>query len=222
MVQIDPFTLEQAKEYIDSSVTGASIGRQEYKQARDEILANLSAAFSPSTPKDKQNEDMFLSFIGYPPVLDAIATLLRKERNYHRIQQTLSGGKEDRMKIGLLIRISDYLLDREHKREGSGPISLNRSQTLLAGPKGKNLRKSLYDREEQCARILSRALNRPFSRQVIEDNALNEQYESTAGEWCKEHPFLDDERVRNVVFAAFAGTRCALSTVREYRDLAHD
>ena len=221
MVQIDQFTLEQAKEYIDSSVTGASVGRQEYKQARDEVLAKLSDAFSPSTPKDKQDEDVFLSFIGYPPVLDAIATLLRKERNYHRIQQTLSGGKEDRLKTGLLICISDYLLDREHK-EKALPNFIEQIADTVGGPQGQILRKSLYDREEQCARILSRALNRPFSRQVIEDNALNEQYESTAGEWCKEHPFLDDERVRNVVFAAFAVTRCALSTVREYRDLAHD
>ena len=222
MVQIDPFTLEQAKEYIDSSVTGASIGQQEtYEQVRNEVLAKLSAAFSPSTPKDKKDKNVFLSFIGYPPVLDAIATLLEKERNYHRIHQTLSGGEEGGLETGLLIRISDYLLDREHK-EKALPNFIEQIADTVGGPLGQNLRKSLYSREEQCARVLSRALNRPFTRRVINDNALHEQYENAAGEWCKEHPFLDDKSVRNVVFAAFAVTRCTLSTVSEYRDLARD
>ena len=79
----------------------------------------------------------------------------------------------------------------------------------------------LYNREEQCARVLSRALKRPFHRRIIDDNALNERYESAVEEWCKDHPFLDDECTRNVVFAAFSVARCMLSTVREYRDLAY-
>ena len=91
MVQIDPFDLEQAKKYIDAGVTETTTGQQEtYEQARDAVLAKLGAAFSPAAKAD----NAFLSFIGYPPVLDAIATLLRKERNYHRVQQALSDGTE--------------------------------------------------------------------------------------------------------------------------------
>ena len=107
MVQIDPFDLAQAKAYIDSLVTEANTGQKEvYEQARDEVLVKLGAAFSPAAANEK-NE--FLSFIGYPPVLDAIATLLRKERNYYRIQQALGDGTDGQLEIGLLIRISDYL-----------------------------------------------------------------------------------------------------------------
>ena len=51
---------------------------------------------------------------------------------------------------------------------------------------------------------------------------LNERYENAVGNWCQDHPFLNDARVRNAVFEAFAVARCTLSAVREYRDLAHD
>src|SRR5260370_15226190 len=112
LVQIDPFDLAQAKEYIDSRVTETTTGQtQNYEQARDAVLAKLDAAFSHASTK---GGNAFLSFIGYPPVLDAIATLLRKERNYHKIQQALSDGTEGQLEIDLLIRISDYLLDRDH------------------------------------------------------------------------------------------------------------
>lgn len=219
LVQIDPFDLEQAKKYIDSGVKETIPGQQEsYKQARDGVLAKLSAAFSPSAANA---ENAFLSFIGYPPVLDAIATLLRKERNYHRIQQAMSDGTEGNLEIDLLIRISDYLLDREHD-EKALPNFIERIAADAGGTIGQNLLNSLYNREEQCGRVLSRALGRPFPRQIIDDNALNERYENAVATWCQDHPFLDDTRVRNVVFASLAVTLCALSTISEYRTLAHD
>ena len=115
MIQIDPFDLDQAKKYIDSQATegvSRATGQQQiYEQTRDSLLAKLSAAFSPTADK---TENAFLAFIGYPPVLDAIGTLLRKERNYHRVQQALSDAKGGQLEIELLIRISDYLLDRDH------------------------------------------------------------------------------------------------------------
>ncbi len=222
MVELDPFNLKQAKAYIDSCMTEASIDQQEtYEQARDGVLAKLNRAFSPVTSNDKKDKDMFLSFIGYPPVLEAIATLLREESNYHRIQQTLSAGIEGQLETGLLIRISDYLLDRD-RQEKALPNFIEEIADDAGGSLGQTLRGSLYNREEQCARVLSRALNRPFPLQIIEDNALNERYENAVGGWFQDHPFLNDKCLRNVVFAAFAVTRCTLSDVREYRDLAHD
>ncbi|ALC15319.1 hypothetical protein DSOUD_0530 [Desulfuromonas soudanensis] len=219
MVQIDPFDLDQAKSYIDSCAIEGDTGQQEnYEQARDGVLTRLSAAFQPAAA---MVENTFLSFIGYPPVLDAIGTLLRTERNYHSIQQALSDGTGGQLEINLLIRISDYLLDREHK-EKALPNFINQIVTDAGASYGEALRQSLFSNEEQCARILSRALSRPFPLRVIEDNALNERYEQAVATWCPEHPFLDDTRVRNVVFAAVAITRCALSSIPEYRTLAHE
>lgn len=219
MVQIDPFNSSQAKEYIDSQVIEKADGYQRnYEKARDGILAELGGVFL--TAKDGNQKDAFLSFIGYPPVLDAIVTLLLKERNYHRIQQNLNRGSEDQLKAGLLINISNYLLKREY-REKALPNFIRTLADNVGGSRGERLKQSLYRDEEQCARVLSQALGRPFIKQIIDDNALNEQYEKSASQWSEEHPFLDDGCMRNAVFAAFAVARCSLSSVPEYQDLAY-
>ena len=219
MIEIDPFSLEQAKAYIDSHVKNTISSQQEnYENARNGVLDKLGVAFSPSGARDK---DAFLSFIGYPPVLDAIATLLQKERNYHRIQSALSDGTEGQLEINLLIRISDHLLDRDYK-EKALPNFIEAIADDVGGSVGQQLRVCLYNREEQCARVLSFALDRPFSRQVIEDSALNERYVTSVETWFQDHPFLEGTRVRNAVFAALSVTRCALSSIPEYRKLAYD
>ncbi|MDE2757091.1 MAG: hypothetical protein OXI92_11160 [Acidobacteriota bacterium] len=218
MVEIDPFGLEQAKKYIDSRVIKKDTSQQEsYESARDAVLHRLGAAFVPAVAEGK---NAFLSFIGYPPVLDAIATLLREERNYHRIQYALNEDVEGQLETNLLIRICDHLLDRDHE-EKALPNFIEAIATDVGGSFGEELRISLYNKEEQCARVLSRTLNRPFPKRVIDDNALNEKYESSVEIWCQDHPFLDDARLRNAVFAALSVTRCALSNIPEYQDLAH-
>ena len=52
-------------------------------------LSKLSDAFS-------QEGDRFLSFVGYPPVLDAVATLLDGEKNYHKLSTEVGGGQARR------------------------------------------------------------------------------------------------------------------------------
>ena len=218
MVEIDPFGLEQAKKYIDSHVKKKDTSQQlSYENARDAVLNKLGAAFVPAVAEGK---NAFLSFIGYPPVLDAIATVLREESNYHRIQNALSDDVEGQLETNLLIRICDHLLDRDHE-EKALPNFIEAIAADVGGSLGRELRVSLYNDEEQCARVLSKTLKRPFPRQVIKDNALNEKYESAVEIWCQDHPFLDDARLRNAVFAALSVTRCALSNIPEYRDLAH-
>lgn len=217
LISIDPFSLEQAATYIDAQVTTRNTNQQEtYENARDGILKKLGTVFSTSTAG---GEDAFLSFIGYPPVLDAIATLLREESNYHRIRQALDADTSGSLETGLLIRISDYLLGREHD-EKAVPNFINSIAADAGDTLGRDLGRTLYSGEEQCARVLSRALGCPFPCQLIEDWTLNERYENAVATWCKEHPFLDDVRIRNAVFAAAAVARCVLSEVPEYRTLA--
>src|SRR5581483_8111127 len=219
LIQIDPFTLDQAKSYINAHVPERTTGQQStYDQARDGILNKLGAAFSTTAAKV---DDAFLSFIGYPPVLDAIATLLDQERDYHRIQQALSSGTEGQLEVNLLIRIAEYLLEREHRAKALPNFIEGIAED--AGPaEREELHRSLYNDEEQCARVLARALSRPFPVQVISDRALNERYEAAVAAWCPDHPFLDESRIRNAVFAALAVARCTLTNRPEYRSLARD
>ncbi len=219
LVQIDPFSLDQARRYIDSLALSANPShRATYEQARDIVLDKLGSAFSGIA---SDSQDSFLSFIGYPPVLDAVATLLDAEHNYHRIQQALDvGGGGTDLEIKLLIRISDYLLERDHQEKALP----NFIQPILADmptPQAQSLSQVLYDCDEQCARVLAHALDTAFPRQVIEDTSINERYEEAVTTWCQDHPFLRDAHVRNSVFASVAVARCALSEYTEYRSLAH-
>ena len=218
LVKIEPFDLEKAKGYIDAYVTMNNLTQQSmYEQARDNVLEKLGAAFTSSTRED----DAFLSFIGYPPVLDAIATLLRTEVNYHRISSELSDVTNGSLEIDLLIRIANYLLDRERTAKAM-PNFINQIADQADEQLATRLRNSLYGKEEQCARVLSLALSQSFPRQMIMDKALNEQYENALEPWCPEHPFLEDRHVRNAVFEALAVTHCVLSDVEDYQELAYN
>ncbi len=221
MVQIEPFSIEKARSYIDLYLSNDVLSqhRATYEGARDQLLSRLGLALSSTKSDDDADSDLFLSFIGYPPVLDAIVALLRKERNYHRIEQALGDNSDGILEISLLIRISRYLLDREY-REKALPLFIDAIAGDADNVVGDRLRGSLYRAEEQCARVLSHALGRPFTKRLIEDSALNERYEKAVGEWFGGHVFLDSSRLRNVVFASFATCVCALSSVSEYRDLA--
>jgi hypothetical protein len=218
LVKIDPFNLEQAKGYIDAYVPQRNRSQQDtYENARDAVLSELGSAFATS----RTGDDAFLAFIGYPPVLDAVATLLRTESNYHRVSQALGDGSDGDLEVQLLIRIADFLLRRERK-EKALPNFIDAIASKADAQLAQELRDTLYSPEEQCARVLARALGRPFPRRIVSDNALNEEYEKALTTWCPEHPFLDDDRVRNAVFEAISVARCTLSTVAEYQTLAYD
>lgn len=213
LIQIDPFALDQARVYIDSHAMPGAAQRSTYEGARDAILEKLGAAFLP-----KANENSFLSFIGYPPVLDAIATLLRNDTNYHRIQQTLTDGSAGNLEVEMLIKIADYLLERD-RVEKALPNFIEELANQVGGVGGEELRQ-LYTREEQCARILSRAIGVPFPKQLNTDRAINDEYERHVATWNADHPFLDGDKLRNPVFEAVALAMCIQSKVPEYEDLA--
>lgn len=216
LVQIEPFDLEQAKQYIDVHVGMSQAGQQtNYEQARNDILEALGAAFKVADGE----KDEFLAFLGYPPVLDAIAKLLQENDNYHKICQDLAGVSGHGLEVNLLIRIGDYLLDRDQK-EKAWPNFVNGIVDKLEGGLGKKLKDSLYSREEQCARVLAQFLGTPIRQQYIPDLAINQEYETAVETWLSDHVFIKDDTLRNPVFSAISVARCLLSEVDEYKEIA--
>src|SRR6266446_1060170 len=111
LITISPFTVSEARAYIDTFTSGAKGAyAAQYASARDAILEKLGRVFSEST---SQKSDDFLSFIGYPPVLDAIVTLLTEEKNYHKLLKDLGAQDGKNVEVSLLIRIAEYVLLRE-------------------------------------------------------------------------------------------------------------
>ena len=229
LLKIDPFNIEQAKEYIDHQARCEADDpqRKNYEDARDGVLDTLNKAFAGSA---NSIDHEFQSFVGYPPVLDAIGTLLRTERNPFRIRQrVLRDEYVGDVAAELLVRICDYLLDREHD-EKAVP---NFIETMVRGLPGEaELRPLLYNNEEQCARILASALSRPFQHNIfwgdeITDSQrieLDGEYSGAAERWSAVHPFFEEDKnvIRNPVFASVAIMYCMLSDSPEYRKLAQD
>jgi hypothetical protein len=218
LASIDPFSRENAVEYIDTFADPPSGGqRAQYESARDLILAKLEGAFSGQAAN-------YLSFIGYPPVLDAIATLLHEEKNYYKFSEDIQKSGHNEVETTLLYKISAYLLDRE-KLDKVIPNVVDALIREFPTHVQEGIRYRAYDLREQAARLLAYCQTRPYSLEVIPQAGLNLQYEDQVGTFLADHPFLlgGSREFRNAVFEAVClavviagGTAEELGLVRSY------
>jgi hypothetical protein len=197
LASIDPFSQEQAVRYIDTFADPPVLGqRSHYDATRDSILSKLASAFSGEAPK-------YLSFIGYPPVLDAIATLLREEKNYFKLNESLKGEGANEIEANLLFKIASYILDREH----TDKVIPNVVEGLLSefpSTERQQIESAAYNHEEQVARLIAYSLKVPYKLDVIPQPGLNTQYEEKLASFVSEHPFLGGggREFRNAIFEA--------------------
>lgn len=197
LITIEPFNMEGAKRYINT-FTGVinPLQNKPYCQTRDKILNILSAAFNQSA--DDNSKDFF-SFIGYPPVLDAIVTLLCEERNYHKLSGEVTGASGSNVEIALLHRIAEYILQREKHEKVLpniiAPIIKDRPEAWRS-----DIINTIFEVEEQCMRLIAYCLGKPITLNRIEDTSVNEKYEEALSSWLYEHPFINGCEFRNSVF----------------------
>jgi len=197
MISIAPFSLDNAKRYIDASTDGLdSAQKDQYIIARDFVLRKLQGAFVDK--RDVGGSD-FLQFIGYPPVLDAVTTLLLEEKNYHRIIESLKIEESSELEISLLQKISTYILVRE-KDQKVVPNIIGLISSALSSVRQKELSDTCFSIEEQCVRLLSYCSNQKISLKVIQEEAVNTEYEALLEPFIKDHPFLNGRNFRNTVF----------------------
>jgi hypothetical protein len=219
LVTISPFDLDKAREYIDAFTAGLKSSHPaEYTKVRDMILRMLAAAFRESTSEGDHN---FLSFIGYPPVLDAIVTLLQEERNYHRLSVELSSSNVPDVEIQLLYRIASYILRREKDQK----VVPNIVMPLVASmPKEKRdeIQSQVFKEQEQCMRLVAHCLGRQLTLGCIGEPLIDEKYEAQLASFLPEHPFIQHRQFRNAIFEALALGRLILSGDPDAVQLALD
>ena len=201
LVTIDPFDLDSARNYIDAFTGVADTSTSnEYASIRDGILNTLGSAFAHSTDDHDAN---FLSFIGYPPVLDAIVALLSKEHNYYRLKRELEAANLNDVEIELIYWVISYIL----KRERTEKIIPNIVNPLVAGlpqQERRSIHDSVFSSKEQCLRLVSHCLDIPVRVGAIGEPVLDEEYETRLAEWIPEHPFLSEREFRSAIFEAAA------------------
>lgn len=214
LITISPFTLAEASKYIDTFTEGSKAGAS-YVDARDAILKKLSRAFSGTLSK---NPEDFLAFIGYPPVLDAIVTLLSEERNYHKLLQGLDAPDGQNVEVQLLNRIAQYILNRE---KDSKVIPNILTPILEDAPEDVRQRAltDAFSTQEQSARLVAYCLGKQQALGRLGVPVLDEQYEARLETWLPEHPFISGREFRNAVFEALALATLIVSKDRDSLEL---
>ena len=216
LLTIAPFDIANARTYIDAFSEASNTPHKDlYENVRDNILDMLGTAFTGEPELRKKD---FLSFIGYPPVLDSIVTLLREERNYHKISIEMQSQGVDN-EIRLLHRIAHYILQRERK-EKVVPNIVEPLVSGLPGPQQVQAIENAYDSKEQAARLVSLCLNKPITLQRMENTSLNERYEEQLNTFVAEHPFLTSKgSFRNAVFESVVLAVLMTSSEPKFKEL---
>ncbi|WP_047450129.1 hypothetical protein [Alistipes sp. ZOR0009] len=206
LLSIEPFTVDQAKEFIDKQINEQRY-IQQYKDLRDFIIQSVEGFFQSQS---EVNKKQYKSFIGYAPVLLSITKLLQKESNYKGLFEELSQ-KEDKG-IDLIISIVEYILqrDKEEKiKQQLLPNLLKHRDEMFC----ELVNDKAYSIDEQCARLLHLQLTKSFSISLTEDAQFNGQYEEKIADWIKEHPFLEGSKIQNAVFESYIIARLILNPI---------
>ncbi|BCD55447.1 hypothetical protein [Alistipes indistinctus] len=211
-LQIEPFTIDSAKIFIDKHVESEAKERfvEQYKAVRDYIVDAIGGFFKNQS---EINHKQYLQFIGYAPVLLAISTLLNKNNNYHALLEDLKSN--NRQNVKLVIDIIEEILKRDKKdkiNELLLPQLLNNRPDSFKEVVFKNA----YSIEEQCIRLLCKQLNINLNISVTQDAYFDTEYNKQISSWLNEHPFLSGGKIQNVVFESYIIAR--LIKITEYKD----
>lgn len=181
--EISHFDEEQRAQYIDLYVGDARADeRQAYVETRDTVLAALSGAVDGHKGAD--------SFIGYAPVLYAVALLLRKG-NLLNIRASFESEVGNARRIRVLADIIEELLKREQEK------TCKLAEQLGVPPA------QMYRPEEQIGWLAHHLLGAEEPDLSWCDESLQGQYRRNIREFIDDHPFRAEDGWANPVFPAY-------------------
>lgn len=200
LLQIEPFKLEQAREYIDIHVIGKDMSKRTpaYIEIRDYIIESLEGFFKREHDSDHSSYE---NFIGYAPVLDAISNLLSEQTNYQKLLNSLKDSNATN--VDLLIDIIECILDRE-KNDKVYPNMVKKLAESYSSEIQEQAKEKCYSIEEQCYRLLAHAFGCDETYCEIDDATFGAEYEKGLAEFFAEHPFIGEKSFKNVVYESFA------------------
>ena len=219
-LKIDPFTENQAKEFLYRHIIGEEKGKYQspYKETVDYLIKSIQGFFKSQGQIDQTTYE---NFIGYAPVLLAIVELLsgqNKENattNFIAILNDLK--KQNSKNVQLLIDLIEKILDREHQKVQNQLIK------LISTKYSEHIQeeaKRCYSIEEQCVRLMTWSFGFEESICDIPDENFKLKYEEGLKSFFEEHPFLTNGGLNNVVFESYVLATVAAS--EKYAFLAED
>lgn len=209
-LQIEPFTLRQAEDFIDKVMENRNSAirfEQSFRDVRRFIINQIEGFFRGDGDVKKQS---FSRFIGYAPVLMAIAALLDERKDYNKLLQELKD--EQKTNIDLVISIIEKILYREQGkvRDNALPQILENYDKQFSS----EIIEQTYGIEEQCARLLHYVLHKDYIHSISDKEGFNHIYNEKMEECLKNHPFLDprgmgNPQIQNIVFESYIVARLA-------------
>ena len=199
--QIEPFTIKQAEEFIDNNLKNekeVDIFSKPYQELRNYIIESIGGFF-----KDRQDvkKSQYERFIGYAPVLLSIAEFLRK--NKENFQRVLSDFQKDKLRGNTLILSIVEGIMRRDKEMKIQPQLIEEKLHGRTFTFKCMAREKAYSFDEQCARVLYRCLDRPYTLPVTGDERFDFEYSQGIERWIDEHPFLAEKKITNTVFEGY-------------------
>lgn len=224
-LEIAPLNYESSCEFVNLQIDrrvaekGANpvhrVHQVPFGQLRDRVFADLMRALdSGLTPESSLPGEWakVADFLGYPPVLTALAERLHVENPSEELGRLgLPTVSAERRRRGALLRgIVEQILDRE---TGKVADAVGERLGIRADD---SLRSALFGREEQIARLLR--LTGVASVKVSQPAALNENdrgiYDELVDGFVRDHPFLRGVDFSSEVFSDYARAWAVSSPLR--------
>lgn len=199
--QIEPFTINQAYEFIQNIMKeepDVDVYGKPYKELLDYIIGAIGGFF-----KDHQDlkHNQYERFIGYAPVLLSIAEFLKKSKN--NFQRALVDFQKKELRgTSLIISIVEGILKRD-KELKILPQLIEANIKDRTSDFQQLAKEKAYSYEEQCARVLYRCLGRDYKMPVTGDEAFDYVYNQGIERWIDEHPFIAGKKITNSVFEGY-------------------
>lgn len=201
VLQIEPFSIEKAKEFIDKQVCSSLVDQYKttYYQTRNYVLDSLGNFFKSNNSGYEYQRHRF---IGYAPVLLAISEFLspNKVTNYKALLEDLK--KNNNKSISLILDVVDRIRERD-KKDKIIPNLIEGIVKTRDPEFREKVFKDAYTSEEQCARVLYILLGEQYPYRPIDDEPFDISYRKGLDIWMKDHPFLEDRKPANVVFECY-------------------
>ena len=212
VVELKPLPWLATRELIRNSLDRLRIDGQPYRVHRtfaepfEElerlVFQDLAHALDPSVDLDSDFWPKVAYFLGYPPVVQALASRLATRNPQVEIQgfrQSQPSVHQSIERGRLLQQVVDTIMDRE-----SGKVRELVGQELQLGADDPK-RTLLYTREEQTLRIVAYVHKTPLDIQLPASLSQVDRarYEELVEAFIPDHPLIIDSRIANAVFADY-------------------
>lgn len=210
-LQIEPFTLKQACEFIDKTMSernSANRFEKSYHEVRNYIIDSIGGFFKNEGELRKES---FNRFIGYAPVLMSIASLLSERQDYNKLLNELRSGGNTSME--LVLEIIEKILIREKEKVRNQVLP-----PLIQEYKVEGIDALAASIEEQCARVLCYVQREPCEFSLTGEPDFDHKYNKKMDDWVSNHPFVKaNYEIQNIVFESYIIAK--LSTMEKYLPL---